>query len=660
MDAFRTSNTSYIRHSGFVPADEDVPNNTDVRIQYEQQQVRLIQVLKVLGVLFLVLSLPFFYNLFRFGGITNECGQRQSVASTLVRPFYWLFGIKQDTRCKKDTSTDFKADDNFTYETTTETTTCLKGAEAEDNILKNLIGGDHDYLAHLPSAGKTERTVGKGYGDEEDQGSFWDYFSLPSFACSDFNRHTRQLNELEPSVTFFKRLMPSLEEASRNAQAYAKTLGDVSKLPPINDADKAEAREWFARILSPTTQWKTADESQLPQLAKKPLEWLLNNKNVFSVQKLVADWKKSRGNLDRKNAYVNALKDTTEALPQNAERCSGKLLGIEGQLNEQNGRLSGLLADKSGLENQIQENQLKLNAFVSQRNTKEQEPINIVRQLEAELQELKYKVNTIPGIRSDLEARQKVNRKSEDTLTDLRGKLDADGKNALTLEADVSGYQREIDILKRQIEANKIKLAMRRMKLQLANSNRAIKEHLMSLIKTNNGEPVDFEVLFSSSENARKEIKRILREFIKESAGSHIEINISETQIDEIINKDQKEFDEIRRIYTELVAIINQYGDFNIYITGIAKDIKDLEGKLTADDRQIGDLLKKIRDAKAVMEAIVGRKRGFGAEIERLETLIADNNRYIREKEAEINRWQDDYDKLKLRKDLYVQEHKVG
>lgn len=659
MDAFRTSNTSYIRHSGFVPADEDVPNNTDVRIHYEQQQVRLIQVLKILGVLFLVLCIPFFYNLFRFGGITNECGQQPTVASTIARPFYWLLGIKPDARCKKDTSTDFKADDNFTYETTTETTTCLKGGDADDNILKNLIGGDHDYLGHLPST-KTEQTTSKTADDGSDQGSFWDYFSLPSFACSDFNRHTRQLGDLEPSVSFFKRLMPTLDEASRNAQTYAKTLGDVSKLPPINDADKAEAQEWFARILSPTTQWKTADESQLPQLVKKPIEWLLNNKNVFSVQKLVADWKKSKANLDRKTAYVTALRDTTEAIPQNAERCTGKLLGIEGQLNEQNGKMSTLLAEKSGLENQIQENQLKLNTFVSQRNSKEQEPINTVRQLDAELQELKYKVNTIPAIRSDLDARQKVNRKSEDTLADLRGKLETDGRTALTLEADLAGYQREIDILKRQIEANKIKLAMRRMKLQLANSNRAIKEHLMSLIRTNKGEPVDFEVLFSSSENARKEIKRILREFIKESAGSHIEISISESQIDEIISKDQKEFDEIRRIYTELVAIINQYGDFNIYITGIAKDIKDLEGKLAADDRQIGDLLKKIRDAKAVLEAIAGRKRGLIAEIERLEALIADNGRFIREKEADIVRWQDEYDKLKLRKDLYVQQHKVG
>lgn len=660
MDAFRTSNTSYIRHSGFVPADEDVPSNTDTRIAYEQQQVRLIQVLKVLGVLFLVLSLPFFYNLFRFGGITNECGQRQSVAASLARPFYWLFGIQPDTRCKKDTSTDFKADNNFTYETTTETTTCLKGAAAGDNILDTLIGGDTDYLAHLPSAAKTERTVGRGPAGDDDQGSIWDYFSLPSFACSDFNRHTRQLSDLEPSVGFFKRLMPSLDEVSRNPATYAKALGDVSKLPPISDADKAEAQEWFARILSPATQWKSADESQLPQLVKKPIEWLLNNKNVFSVQKLVADWHKSKANLDRKTAYVAALRDSTDKLPQNAERCTGKLLGVEAQLNEQNGRLSTLLAEKSGLENQIQENQLKLNAFVSQRNSKEQEPINTVRQLDAELQELKYKVNAIPGIRSELDARAKVNRKSEDTLAELRGKLEADGSAALGLEADTAGWQREIEVLKRQIESNKIKLAMRRMKLQLANSNRAIKEHLMGLIKTNNGEPVDFEVLFSSSENARKEIKRILREFIKESAGSHIEINISEAQIDEIITKDQKEFDEIRRIYTELVAIINQYGDFNLYINGIAKDIKDLEGKLTADDRAIGDLLRRIREAKATLDAINARKRGIAAEIERLVALIAENGRYIADKEADIRRWQDDYDKLKLRKDQYVLEHKVG
>jgi hypothetical protein len=656
MDAFRTSNASYIRHSGFLPPDEHVPNNTDVRIKYEQQQVYLIKILKILGVFFLILSLPFFYNLFRYGGVTNECGERQPWTSAVTSPFYWLFGINRDSRCKRDVSTDFKIDDNYQIETTTETTTCQRG-EDDDNPLTSLLGGSHDFWTT-----ESKRVTGatEGGDDGGNKGSFWDYFSIPSFGCSEFNRHNRYLEDLDPSVHMFKQPMPTLEEVTKNYQSFAKGQGDLSKLSPLADSDKVEAREYFDRILSPATQWKTADESTLGALVKKPLNWLLNNKNVFSVQNFVADWQKSKSNLAKKKSYVSSLKGRVESLPNNSERCVQRQLAIDAQLTDENSRLSMLLAEKSNLDNQIQENQIKLNSFVSQRNSKEQEPINTVRKLDADLHDLSYKVKTIPGIQKEIEARRASIQKSQSVLVDLGRKLDTDATNSVDLEAKIGNYLREIEGLKRQIEANKIKLAMRKMKLQLANSNRQIKEHLMSLIRTNNGEPVDFQVLFSTSENARREIRRILRDFINQSAGTQVEINISEEQIDDIISKDQKEFEEIRRIYTELVAIINQYGDFNIYISGIAQDIKDLDQRLKADDKHIQDLQRKIAEARAALDGQSARKVGWISEISRLEKLIADNQRWIDDKDLETRQYQDEYDKLKLRKDLYVQEHKVG
>lgn len=656
MDAFRTSNASYIRHSGFLPPDEDVPNNTDVRIKYEQQQVQLIRILKILGVVFLFLSLPFFYNLFRYGGVTNECGEQQPWTSAVASPFYWLFGIKRDARCKKDVSTVFKIDRDYEIETTTETTTCQR-ADDDANPLASLLGGGHDIWStgseRLTGSAQTEDDGGK-------KGSFWDYFGLPSFGCSEYNKHNRHLSDLDPSVHLFKKPMPTLEEVTKNYQSYAKGQGDLSKLSPLSDADKAEAREYFDRILSPATQWKTADESSFGALVKKPLDWLLNNKNVFSVQNLVADWQKSKVNLGKKKAYVNGLKDRLESLPKESERCVQRQLSVDASLTDSNAQLSALLAEKASLDNQVQENQIKLNSYVSQRNSKEQEPINTVRKLDAELHELSYKVKAIPAAQKEIDARRAASKKGEDTLADLRRKLEADGLSGLDLEAKIGGYLREIEGLKRQIEANKIKLAMRNMKLQLANSNRQIKEHLMSLIRTNNGEPVDFQVLFSTSENARREIRRILRDFINQSAGTLVEINISEEQIDEIIAKDQKEFEEIRRIYTELVAIINQYGDFSIYISGISQDIKDLELRLKADDKHIHGLQQKVAEARHALEGQAGRKGGWVAEIARLEKLLADNRKWIDDKEAEIRQHQEDYDKLKLRKDLYVQEHKVA
>lgn len=663
MDAYRTSNLGYIRQSSASRVDEGVPNNADLRIGYEQTQVKVILVLKVLLIVLLVLSLPLIYNLFRFGGLTNSCGQKRSVGSVVWSPFRWLLGGKSDDSCSIKVSTDVKTDDRYLIETKTETTTCSQDRTRGERAVGKGIDAAHGLN---PSHVTLAAAHGDDYPDanaaaDAKGGSIWDYFRLPSFGCSEYKDHLSQLENLKPSVGFFRKLMPSVDEVLQNGPKYAKMVSEVAKLNPLGgDSDVSEVRGLFAQILDPSRQWKTADESALGALIRKPKEWLMNIKNVFSIQNLIGDWKKSGDNLGKKKGYVAALKDKMDAMPFDAKKCSDRLGDLDAQLGLQGGKLGDLMAEKGSLENQIQENQLKMNAWVSQRNTKEQEPINTVRQLDLELQELKFKLASIPALKADLEARLKAIRKAEDDLAELRRRLDSDAASTDDLQAKIDAANAEISALKHSMESLKVKLAMRRMKLQLANSNRQIKDYLMSLIRTNNGEPVDFQELFSTSENARKEIRRILKEFINQSAGMKVEINVTEAQIDEIIAKDQSEFEEIRRIYTELVAIINQYGDFNIYISALARDIQDLESKMAADDRQINDLLRKAREWKALLDGAGPRRAAWSAEISRLEKFIADARRYIDDKEAEMRRWQDDYDKLRARKDLFVAEHQVG
>lgn len=662
MDAYRTSNLGYIRQSSVSRNDEFVPSNTETRIEYEQRQVQIIRILKILLILALLISLPLIYKFFRYGGLTNSCGQRRSVGSVLWSPFRWLFGGKSDDNCRTNVSTDVKTDDRYKIETKTETTTCNRDGLPSERAVGRAMNAASGIDLEKIGAGNAANFP---YPDdsnahEEKGGSIWDYFRLPSFGCSEYKDHLKALEELKPSVGFFRKLMPSVDEVLKNAPAYAKVLGEVSKFAPVGENDISEVKELFTQILDPSRQWKTADESTLGALLRKPKEWLMNIKNVFSIQNLIGDWKKSGDNLAKKKGYVAALKDKLNVLPFDSNKCVTRLADLDGQVALQSGKLGDLLAEKGSLENQIQDNQLKLNAFVSQRNSKEQEPINTVRQLDLELQDLKFKIASIPALKADLEARLKAIRKAEDDLADLRRKLDSDAANTFDFQSKIDAANAEIAALKHGMEGLKIKLAMRKMKLQLANSNRQIKDYLMSLIRTNNGEPVDFQVLFSSSENARKEIRRILREFINQSAGMHVEINVTEAQIDEIIAKDQSEFEEIRRIYTELVSIINQYGDFNIYISALARDIQDLENKLAGDDRLVNDLLRKIRDWKALIDGAGGRRSGWAAEIARLEKFIADGRRYIDDKEMELRRWNDEYDKLRGRRELFVAEHKVG
>lgn len=663
MEAYRTSNIGYIRQSYTSRAEENIPSNTEERITYEQRQVALIRILKILLVLFFILSLPLFYNLFRYGGLTNSCGQQQSVGSIIWSPIRWLFGFKNDGGCHKSVSSDLITDDKYKIETTTETTTCNKGGRGErtlgavlgeEKINPEAMDGysSFDALA-IPSGDGDDGSGSKG-------GSFWDFFRLPSFGCSEYNEQKKQLEELKPSVGFFRSIMPSIEEVTKNYPKYAQLVGDVSRVTGLADNDVGEVRELFSQILDPLRPWKKADESSLGAIIKKPLEWLMNIKNVFSIQGLIGDWKRSGANINKKKDYVTTLKNKLDVLPDASKRCFDRQTDLNGQLNDLNTKMSGLLAEKGNLENQIQENQLKLNSFISQRNSKEQEPINTVRQLDLDLQALKFKIGSMPGIRADLDAKLKAILKAEEDLAEIRRKLNADESYTYDLQKKIDDGNLTVEGLKHGMEGNKIKLAMRKMKLQLANSNRQIKEYLMTLIRTNNGEPIDFQQLVSSNESTRREIRRILKEFINQSAGMHVEISISEAQLDEIIAKDQKEFDEIRKIYTELVNIINLYGDFNVYISGIARDIQDLEGKLATDDRTVNDWLRKIREWKAIVDGASARRSGWNADIIRLEKFISDGRKYIEDKEFEMRGWNDEYEKLRLRKELFMQEHKVG
>lgn len=658
MDAYRTSNLGYIRQSQAQRADEYVPNLTEERMQYEQNQVRIIQIMKILLVVVLLLLLPLCYNLFRFGGLTNACGERKGIVSSLLSPVRWIFGSSADDGCQKNVSRDVKTDDKYKTETTTETTTCSRGGNYGERPVGGAASESDQYNLE---ALKHYYPPQENYLNEQPEkgGSFWDWFSGPAKGASECSDHLKKVEQTAPSVSFFKNLMPSMDDVLRNGAKYAKLVGGISALQPVTEGDVGEVQSLFQLILDPSRVWRTAEDSVLGAITRKPKEWLANIKNWFPIHSMATNLKQSGENLAKKKGYVESLKGKLDGIPHNSRQCVDRLAGIDSQINGLNIKIADLLTEKGSIESQIQDNQLKLNAFVSQRNSKEQEPINTVRQLDLELQELKFKLGSVPGIRADIDARLKAINKAEADILDLRRKLDLDGQSTTDIQSKIYNAQGEVDGLKRDMEKLRINLGLRRMKLQLANSNRQIKEHLMGLIRTNNGEAVDFQVLFSSSENARREIKRILRDFINQSAGMSYEINVTEEQIEEIISKDQKEFDEIRKIYVELVDIIKRYGDFNIYISGLAKDIKDLEDKLRNDDSKLNNLQHKIREWKALIDGTEARRAGWGNEIIRLETFIADGRRYIDDKEFEIRRWQTDYDKAKERKDIFMLEHKV-
>ena len=629
MDNFRTSlYPNQARQSRVSEDQEPVQSLIDERVEYEQSQVRVVKAFKILFVLFVAFSVPLIYRFCVNGGINDSCGDKTDTRNFISSAFLPFFGKQLNDVCQKAVSKETHQTDSELVETTVQTTTCEKGGKKE-----------------------IEKVSSDG---------FWSYFQLPSFGCHEFKNAQTQLAEQRPTVGMFAHLMPTYKEVSANFAELVKPLGGAAKLAPVKEEDVSQVNSLFADILNKNRVWRTHPSDKQEPLPRRTLDSILEYKTITEIQLLVNNWRNSKKNIGKKIDYISSLQQTFLSASIDTKVCTDKLQLVESTLNQQNDHLSEAVRQKDNLESLSAANHEKLNSFVSQRNSKEQEPINIVRKLDAELQSLKFKVANAPKTKDEIELKRKSLVKAESDVLRMETERQGEEKTEAKLNTDISETLTKIESIRRSMESYKVKIAMRKMKLQLANSNAKIKEYLMSLIKHNKGEAVDFQSLFSSSENARNEIRKILKEFIAQSHGMDVELSVTDKQLDEIIESEQHEFDEIRKIYTELVQIINQYGDFKVYIEAIAAEIRSLETNFTKEERIYNELNKHLRIIRQSLLTSAERRVHLSTEIDKLRNYILSTQTWIDDRLAEIESNESELAKLQAKKDSYMLKHKVG
>lgn len=627
MDYYRPENASRILRGSRGGLDDDhVRSLEEERMSKENTQTNIIVIIKIGLVLLALISIPIVYSI--ISGSSVKCGGKPSFIEKTADVFRQLFGLSKPDPCKKEISTEVTTDSKMRIETTTETTTCNLNSDQKTDI-----GGNN---------------------------SFWSMFRLPSWGCNEYKAQIEFLENQKPKVSQFKKQMPTFDEVKKNFSTLMKSYGDAANLPSVSENDVVTINELFNSLLIPYRDTTSSTQSAKEAKSKMSLESLTEFKTLFEVQKRANDLKVSQQNLEKKKEYIQIVRDQFAKSGADPKHCIEGLQTLEASLREERVKLNDKLKEKERLESKIQENQLKLNDYISQRNTREQEPIQIVQKLNVQLNELKFKLQDIPKANADLEKRRKAVAKAEEDLKFLELRLVSENENKASLNSRAHDWQVEINSFKQQVETTKIKLAMRRMKLELANSNYKIKEYLMSLIKHNKGEDVDLQSLFSTNENARNEIRKILKEFIGQSKNMEIEVSITDSQIDEIIQKDQEEFDAIRKMYSELVQIINQYGDFSMYIKVIATEISEFEKKLAHDEARLNELIKKLREVKHDYSSCLERIDSITAEISKLQSFVAQTNQFISEKVSELSQLHQDYESLKHEIENYSKEHKVS
>ena len=116
----------------------------------------------------------------------------------------------------------------------------------------------------------------------------------------------------------------------------------------------------------------------------------------------------------------------------------------------------------------------------------------------------------------------------------------------------------------------------------------------------------------------------MLKGFIVQSRSASNDVAISEEQIDSIIQQDEKDFEDISRLYNELVRIINEYKDIDF-------DIKAMEIKIT-------DLGKNSDNAKAEINRITHRIRELEGQKTHKNSEISQKRDKIKEIEDRIRK----------------------
>ena len=109
-----------------------------------------------------------------------------------------------------------------------------------------------------------------------------------------------------------------------------------------------------------------------------------------------------------------------------------------------------------------------------------------------------------------------------------------------------------------------------------------------------------------------------------------------------------------------MVQIINQYGDFKVYIEAIATEIRGLEVNLGKEESIHKELNKHLRTLKQTLLATGERRQHVAAELDKLRVFIAQTQTWIDERTAELENDEEVHASVLKERDLYVQEHKAN
>ena len=547
------------------------------RIEYNESQTSFAKVIKLSVILLVALILGFLI----IRHFSKDCEITQCHGESKLSFFYnyleaKLFGKVDLNRCKS--KKEEKNEETETHKThiVTETKTCPL---EKDNQKTN------------------------------DWRSFWKYFQFSNPDCDKLKQHKAELQKIKASVKPFSVPIPDLKDIKEYPLKYARfrRLAEDKLADPL----VPEISRLFSQIDNDANQLSQIHEKDItdPDFLTKmtDLDFLL--KSQIWAKNLVL----SNKNLINKNAIIKNLKHSFEK--SSAHRnCTESLNELKRAINIQNQKKDYSLSLLNKYNKEINDLNDQIHYLIGQKSKDSSIPLTELQKIDKEIENLILQKMKLLNIKDEAESSQNKIDQNKLLIDKLKIKI-LSNKNLISLlESDLIIVSENYKLKNNEYQMLLIELGRLRVRFQMNSQNEKIKRFLGSIIKDNSESHHLVNKMLNENELSKIEMFKVVKSFIATSGESDEDMNYSEEEIQNLIEKDKHEFEEIMKLFKDLKEMIKKFKD-------VPTDLGASQQTLEAKEKRKKELEKKLNDLKKQIQKDKDKKNELENEFNKFEFL---------------------------------------
>ena len=584
MDLHHSENQNlYLRQSYLTsnPLNRSILHS---RIEYQQSQSSLSKYFWTFAAILAAVVLCFFLlNSFVKDRDVVKCRGESNLSYLVHFMEAKLFGKVNPNRCKSKTEETTEETDKQKVHTIKEVRTCPLEKEVEKPT---------DWLSLLPS------------------------FNFGNPPCEKLKQHDAQIKKLRQSVRPFAHLVPNLEDIKEFPHKYHRFRKQAED--KVNQNTRPEIEGLFSDIERDIAVGVPKVERDIT--APDFLSQFDDLESLLKSKLLAADLSNSTRTFGQKENTIGTLKDSFNTLAAN-KNCSNAQAELKRALSIQDEKKNYSLSRIREWNSQLNNIEEQVRSLVQKQSAETAEPLRELLKLDHELDELRRKKNELAGDKTRSDPAVLI-KNFNHKIDDLRRKIDANKGKVSGVDSDLLKNQEEQRVLNEELKQLKVEVGSLTLKLQINSQHSQIKQFLSSLVKNDKESEQLIHKMRSDSEVSKTEMFKIVKAFMAQSQGHEVESNYTDKEILEFIEKDQKEFEEIMKVYQDLKDMIQKFKDMEFDLVALQQKVSAKQSRKEEIKRRLATLSQTLRDLFDLKNELERDSKACQDEIQKLLSQI--------------------------------------